>query len=244
MPNPENDEPSPTPQRLTRRQMLGLASAGAAGLALGGIGGSLVVPRLLAPPESEAGGPASTYPFFGAHQSGVTTPVQDHTALRVVRHGRRRESRPARRAPAGVVVRRLAHDAGPRRERDRCRGRGPRGAARRHGRGARPVGQRAHDHHRLRSDLFEKDGTDRFGIASQRPAELERLPPFVGRHAEDRVEPRRPVRPGLRRRSTGRRPRRAQPDPDRLRRAPPSAGRRWGSVGPRRPRSSSRPRAT
>ncbi len=29
-------------------------------------------------------------------------------------------------------------------------------------------------------DLFELDGADRYGIASQRPPELERLPPFVG----------------------------------------------------------------
>jgi deferrochelatase/peroxidase EfeB len=178
--NPENDEPSPTPQRLTRRQMLGLASAGAAGLALGGIGGSLVVPRLLGPPESEAGGSTSTYPFFGAHQSGVTTPVQDHmhfASFDMAADANRDQlvallqewSYAASRMTQGLDVSATGAVGGdpeaPPDDTGEARDLSANGLTITIGFGP---------------DLFEKDGTDRFGIASERPAELERLPPFVG----------------------------------------------------------------
>jgi deferrochelatase/peroxidase EfeB len=59
------------PRGLSRRGLLGLAGAGAAGLALGGAGGAAVV----AATGSQRA--AATYPFFGEHQAGITTPAQD-----------------------------------------------------------------------------------------------------------------------------------------------------------------------
>ncbi|WEK13701.1 MAG: iron uptake transporter deferrochelatase/peroxidase subunit [Candidatus Microbacterium phytovorans] len=62
---------------LSRRGLLGLAAGvGAAGLALGagaGTAAGVAVGRARA-----AEGAASVYEFFGAHQAGITTPVQDH----------------------------------------------------------------------------------------------------------------------------------------------------------------------
>ncbi|MEO8261781.1 MAG: iron uptake transporter deferrochelatase/peroxidase subunit [Pseudolysinimonas sp.] len=65
---------SDEPQRLSRRGLLGLAGAGAAGLALGGAGGAAVATSIASQGTS---GAAARYPFFGEHQSGITTPAQD-----------------------------------------------------------------------------------------------------------------------------------------------------------------------
>jgi deferrochelatase/peroxidase EfeB len=59
-------------QRLSRRGLLGLAGAGAAGLALGG--GGVAVAGLA---TSAAEQPSTRYPFYGRHQAGITTPAQD-----------------------------------------------------------------------------------------------------------------------------------------------------------------------
>jgi len=65
-----NDEP----QHLSRRGLLGLAGAGAAGLALGGVGGAAIATSIAAQGTS---GAAASYPFFGEHQAGITTAAQD-----------------------------------------------------------------------------------------------------------------------------------------------------------------------
>lgn len=60
---------------LSRRGLLGLAlGAGAAGVAVG-VGGGAVIARATDP---DAAPRADTHPFFGQHQSGITTEVQDH----------------------------------------------------------------------------------------------------------------------------------------------------------------------
>ncbi len=57
--------------------MLGLAGAGAAGAGLGFLGGRAAASE--AEGASSASNAASTvHPFHGAHQSGITTPVQEH----------------------------------------------------------------------------------------------------------------------------------------------------------------------
>ncbi len=160
--------------------MLGLASAGAAGLALGGIGGSLVVPRLVGTPESDAAGSQAAYPFFGAHQSGVTTPVQDHmhfAAFDMAADAGRDElvalleewSYAAARMTQGLDVSATGAVGGdpeaPPDDTGEARDLSANGLTITIGFGP---------------DLFEKDGTDRFGIADRRPPGLERLPPFVG----------------------------------------------------------------
>jgi deferrochelatase/peroxidase EfeB len=65
---------SDEPQRLSRRGLLGLAGAGAAGLALGGAGGAAIATSIS---HQGTSGAAASYPFFGSHQAGITTPAQD-----------------------------------------------------------------------------------------------------------------------------------------------------------------------
>jgi deferrochelatase/peroxidase EfeB len=57
---------------LSRRGLLGLVGAGAAGLALGGGAATAITAAAIG---GAVGG--EVYPFFGEHQSGITTPVQD-----------------------------------------------------------------------------------------------------------------------------------------------------------------------
>jgi len=66
-----SDEPD---RRLSRRGLLGLAGAGAVGLAAG-VGGTVAVDRLTG--AGAANGAGVRYPFYGRHQSGITTPAQD-----------------------------------------------------------------------------------------------------------------------------------------------------------------------
>jgi deferrochelatase/peroxidase EfeB len=66
----EPEETAPT--GLSRRGLLGLVGAGAAGLAIGG--GSAAAITLNQP---NGVGVSTVYPFFGEHQAGITTPAQD-----------------------------------------------------------------------------------------------------------------------------------------------------------------------
>ncbi|MBF4561591.1 deferrochelatase/peroxidase EfeB [Microbacterium sp. VKM Ac-2870] len=67
------DAPKPG---LSRRGLLGLAAGvGAAGLAVGAGAGAAAG---VAVGRSRAAAPTSPYAFYGAHQAGITTPVQDH----------------------------------------------------------------------------------------------------------------------------------------------------------------------
>jgi deferrochelatase/peroxidase EfeB len=60
------------PTGLSRRGLLGLVGAGAAGLALGG--GAVAAVGLTRP---NGVGVSTVYPFYGEHQAGITTPAQD-----------------------------------------------------------------------------------------------------------------------------------------------------------------------
>ena len=76
--------------QLSRRALLGAAIAGSAGLVAGRVSGSLFppVPHEASPadvaassgtaPPVAAPAAAVAYPFFGAHQGGVSTPLQGH----------------------------------------------------------------------------------------------------------------------------------------------------------------------
>ncbi|WP_336651040.1 MULTISPECIES: iron uptake transporter deferrochelatase/peroxidase subunit [unclassified Leucobacter] len=66
-------ENSPGTLRPSRRGLLGILGAGAAGLALGGGAATVLVSQASGDATSEAG----TVPFHGAHQAGITTPAQD-----------------------------------------------------------------------------------------------------------------------------------------------------------------------
>lgn len=74
------DSPSEETARpsLSRRGLFGLAAGvGAAGLALGAGAGS-AIGVAVGRERAEQEGAASVHPFFGTHQAGITTPMQDH----------------------------------------------------------------------------------------------------------------------------------------------------------------------
>lgn len=60
---------------LSRRGLLGLLGAGAAGLAVGAAGGAAVATAVAGSASADADG---VHAFFGRHQAGITTEVQDH----------------------------------------------------------------------------------------------------------------------------------------------------------------------
>ena len=65
--------------RVSRRQLLGLFGAGAAGVAVGAAGGvgAAAVAATTAASGQGSGSGASAYPYFGEHQAGIVTPAQD-----------------------------------------------------------------------------------------------------------------------------------------------------------------------
>ena len=73
-PDPAGPE-APRPG-LSRRGLLGLLGAGAAGAGLGVAGGALA--GAIGGTPGDGGGSARSFPFHGPHQAGITTPVQDH----------------------------------------------------------------------------------------------------------------------------------------------------------------------
>jgi deferrochelatase/peroxidase EfeB len=79
-PSPESLDSSDGAQPgLSRRGLLGLLGAGAAGLAAGaagGVAGGMAISRATA--TGPASGSAGVHAFFGPHQAGIVTPVQEH----------------------------------------------------------------------------------------------------------------------------------------------------------------------
>jgi deferrochelatase/peroxidase EfeB len=71
--HPATDDPAPSTGGLSRRGLLGLAGAGVVGAGVG-----FEVDRIIAAatPTGQSGA-ALSYPFYGDHQSGVTTATQD-----------------------------------------------------------------------------------------------------------------------------------------------------------------------
>ncbi|MET0725878.1 MAG: iron uptake transporter deferrochelatase/peroxidase subunit [Leifsonia sp.] len=72
-PSTPADAVSPKPSGLSRRGLLGLVGAGAAGIVVGGAAGAAVAANAAAASSQRN----AVYPFFGAQQSGITTPAQD-----------------------------------------------------------------------------------------------------------------------------------------------------------------------
>ena len=66
------DDTAPERSGLSRRGLLGLAGAGVVGAGLG-----FGIDRVLTPEASAVSGAAASYPFYGKHQSGITTAAQD-----------------------------------------------------------------------------------------------------------------------------------------------------------------------
>ncbi len=71
----EPDDVSGRPA-LSRRGLLGLVGAGAAGLAVGG-GVGVAATAAVAAAGSSTPEPGIHYPFYGTHQAGIVTPAQD-----------------------------------------------------------------------------------------------------------------------------------------------------------------------
>ncbi|WP_375384907.1 iron uptake transporter deferrochelatase/peroxidase subunit [uncultured Microbacterium sp.] len=172
---PEPEESAPT--GVSRRGLLGLVGAGAAGLVVGGAAGAgiAVAAKATAAPPSSA-----TYPFYGEHQSGITTPVQEHlhfASYDMMSRTTREDlisllqdwSYAASRMTQGLDVSATGAVSGPVEsppdDTGEAMGLAAAGLTITFGFGP---------------TLFENAGEDRFGLAAQRPAELQALPAFLG----------------------------------------------------------------
>jgi len=170
----DTEETAPT--GLSRRGLLGLVGAGAAGLAIGG--GTAAAVALNQP---NTVGVSTVYPFFGEHQAGITTPAQDrlHFAAYDLSASATRDdliellqdwTYAAARLTAGLdVTEGGAVDGSPLAPPDdtgEALGLPASGLTITFGFGP---------------TLFTaEDGTDRFGIAAKRPDLLAKLPRFSG----------------------------------------------------------------
>lgn len=175
-PSTESDD-APEPRRLSRRGLLGLAGAGAAGLVAGGAAGAGIATAVAA---SASSGDSTVHPFFGSHQGGIVTPVQDrlHFAAFDMADG----------ATRGDLVSLLRDWSIAAAQMTAGRPIGATGAV------DGPLTAPADDTGEALDlpassltltfgfgpELFEKDGEDRFGIADRRPAALTTLPRFSG----------------------------------------------------------------
>lgn len=174
----DSDPTVPDAAGVSRRGLLGLVGAGAAGLAIGagaGVAGGLAIAR-----AADSGHTASPYDFYGAHQAGITTPVQDHmhfAAFDMMARTDRADlisllqdwSYAAARMTRGLEVSATGAVGGspeaPPDDTGEALGLGASGLTITFGFGP---------------TLFDSDGMDRYGIGDRRPATLERLPAFLG----------------------------------------------------------------
>ncbi|WP_280679944.1 iron uptake transporter deferrochelatase/peroxidase subunit [Cryobacterium sp. CG_9.6] len=162
---------------MSRRGLLGLAGASAAGIGLG-IAGDRVVATAVGASTS---GDSAQYPFYGTHQAGIVTPAQDRLhfaafdlgadATRAELIGLLQDWTIAAAAmTAGADVGEFGSISGPYdappQDTGEAQGLPPAGLTITFGFGA---------------SLFETaDGVDRFGINARRPADLAALPHFPG----------------------------------------------------------------
>lgn len=166
------------PGGVSRRGLLGLAlGAGAAGLAVGAGAGAAAGTAI---GRAHAEAEASTHPFYGAHQAGITTPVQDHLHFAAfdMMPGTDRAglvslledwTYAAARMTEGLEVSATGAVGGspeaPPDDTGEAQGLPASGLTITIGFGP---------------TLFELNGVDRFAIAAQRPASLAELPAFLG----------------------------------------------------------------
>ena len=164
------------PPPVSRRGLFGAAGAGLVGLAAGAAGGfALGSQEADSTPPQPAG--TRTYPFYGEHQAGILTPVQDrlHFAAFDVTTDSRTElvqllqdwTTAAARMTQGLGAGELGPTAGPYGappdDTGEAIGLPPAGLTITFGFGP---------------TLFRKTGKDRFGLGDLRPAALQRLPHF------------------------------------------------------------------
>lgn len=167
------------PSGLSRRGLLGLAiGGGVAGLAVGagsGLAGGVAIGRAQAQSDAQP-----VYDYFGAHQAGITTPVQDHlhfASFDMMPRTDRNDlisllqdwSYAASRMTQGLEVSASGAVGGPTEAPpdDTGEALGLSAAGLTITIGFGPA-------------LFENEDGDRYGIASRRPSGLQRLPAFLG----------------------------------------------------------------
>jgi deferrochelatase/peroxidase EfeB len=167
------------PSGVSRRGLLGLAiGAGAAGLAIGATAGAATAVAIGRSEDADAA--ASAYDFYGAHQAGITTPVQDHLHFASFDMMARTDrddlvsllqdwSYAAARITRGLEVSATGAVGGspeaPPDDTGEAQGLPAGNLTITIGFGA---------------TLFDRDGVNRYGIAAQRPEALEKLPAFLG----------------------------------------------------------------
>ncbi|TNU77012.1 deferrochelatase/peroxidase EfeB [Miniimonas arenae] len=185
MTTPDPD-PQPAPRGTSRRGLLGLGAAGLVGLAGGAVLGRATAAQAgpLAVGSSAVGPSASeAHAFYGAHQAGIATPVQDHlhfAAYDLSPRATREDlvallqewSYAAARLTQGLDVSATGavggNPAAPPDDTGEALGLPPAHLT-------ITIG--------LGSSLFstgDSADSDRFGLAAQRPAGLAPLPPFLG----------------------------------------------------------------
>ncbi|UOQ90908.1 iron uptake transporter deferrochelatase/peroxidase subunit [Agromyces endophyticus] len=181
--------PADEPRGVSRRGLLGLFGAGAAGAAVGFAGGAAAVGAAMSSASTGgAGAGASSFAFYGPHQAGITTPAQDrlHFAAFDVDAALDRDglvelltdwTNAAARLTQGLDVEEGGavggSDYAPPADTGEAQGLPAAGLTITFGFGP---------------GLFEDaSGADRFGLASRRPPELAVLPRFQG----DALEPAR-----------------------------------------------------
>ncbi len=183
-PLPPPPEPALGRSGVSRRGLLGAAGAGLAGLAVGAAAGYAAGSEESSPSTAAAG--ARTYPFYGEHQAGILTPVQDrlHFAAFDVTTDSRAElvqllkdwTAAAARMTLGLGAGEIGPTSGPYGappdDTGEAIGLPPAGLTITFGFGP---------------TLFRKDGRYRFGLADQQPAALQRLPHFPA----DKLDPQR-----------------------------------------------------
>ena len=184
-PVPPPPEPALGRSGVSRRGLLGAAGAGLAGLAVGAAAGYAAGSEESAPTAAATAG-TRTYPFYGEHQAGILTPVQDrlHFAAFDVTTDSRAElvqllkdwTAGAARMTLGLGAGEIGPTSGPYGappdDTGEAIGLPPAGLTITFGFGP---------------TLFRKDGKNRFGLADQQPAALQRLPHFPA----DKLDPQR-----------------------------------------------------
>lgn len=178
-PEPEPAAAAPSSGGLSRRGLLGLALGGGVASLAAGVGAGFVGGTAVARAEAVEGAQRA-YDFFGAHQAGITTPVQEHlhfAAFDMMPRTDRDDlisllqdwSYAASRMAAGLEVSATGAVGGDAEvpPDDTGEALGLPAASLTITIGFGP-------------SLFENEEGDRYGIAVRRPEGLERLPAFLG----------------------------------------------------------------
>lgn len=169
------EEPAFLSKEISRRDMLKLTGAGGIGLVLGATGaGSLLTMKNLFPEASDKTNKNETVPFYGVHQAGIATPMQNHlyfAALDVAADSRSELidlfqdwTKAAAFMAAGKPVGEVSgNDFLPPKDTGEAEGLSASNLTITFGVGP---------------TFFVKDGKDRFGLKHKQPRELKELPKF------------------------------------------------------------------